>query len=376
MIDTKINQFNPDYAIHPGEILDETLEARGIKKSLFADKCGIANKTLSQIINGKSAITPEMAIKFERALGSSASLWINLNTDYELYVAREEDKKKIIAEKDWIKNFPIKHLIDYNSIPKRDNIIDNLYDILSFFGVGSIEAWNDCYLSLNVAYRKSPTFEANPQAVATWLRLGEIRAERINCEMFDKKKFKESLKQIRLLTKEPVVFFQKKMIELCSIAGVALIFLPEMPKTHISGVAKWLTSNKAMIILSLRHKQDDHFWFSFFHESAHILLHGKTAIFIDNNENSNSSKEIEADTFASNMLIPPKALENFLTTQTITQKTVCDFAEKINLSPGVIVGRLQHDNKIPYNWLNKLKRKFDFSENKNTIATKRCTMSH
>jgi len=371
MINTKTNQFNPDYVIHPGEILEETLESRGIKKSLFAEKCGISNKTVSQIIHGKSAITPEMAIKFERALGTSASLWINLNTDYELYAAREADKKKLISEKDWIKNFPINHLIDYNILPKRDNIVDNLYDILSFFGVGSISAWNDYYLSPNVAYRKSPTFKANPQSVATWLRIGELFAEQINCAMFNKKKFRESLDQIRLLTKESVSIFQKKMIELCNTAGVALIFLPEMPKTHISGAAKWLTPNKAMIILSLRHKMDDHFWFSFFHESAHILLHGKSEIFIDNNENHTSPKETEADTFASNILIPPKKLSDFLTTQTISHETVCDFAKTINLSPGVIVGRLQHDKNIPYSWLNKLKRKIDFSENKNTMPTKR-----
>ena len=368
MTNIETNQFYPDYAIHPGEILDETLEARGIKKSLFADKCGISNKTVSQIINGKSAITPEMAIKFERALGNSASLWINLNTDYELHLAREADKLKLISEKDWLKKFPIKQLIDYGILPKRTNVVDNLSDLLSFFGVGNISAWNDFYLSPNVAYRKSPTFKAKPESVATWLRIGEKYAEHIYCSPFDKKKFKEALKELRCLTKEPAPYFQEKMVELCKNSGVALVFVPELPKTHISGATKWINSNKAMIVLSLRHKMEDHFWFSFFHEAAHIILHGKTKVFINNNGEHTSKQEIEADAFASNMIVSRKELSVFLSSKKISHATVSAFAEKIDLSPGILVGRLQHEKSIPYSWLNKLKRKFDFSAKKQRNA--------
>ena len=368
MTNIETNQFYPDYAIHPGEILDETLEARGIKKTLFADKCGISNKTVSQIVNGKSAITPEMAIKFERALGNSASLWINLNTDYELHLAREADKLELIAEKDWLKKFPIKQLIDYGILPRRTNVVDNLSDLLSFFGVGSISAWNDFYLSPNVVYRESPTFKAKPESVATWLRIGEKYAEHIYCSPFDKKKFKEALKEIRCLTKEHAPYFQKKMVELCKNSGVALVFVPELPKTHISGATKWINSNKAMIVLSLRHKMEDHFWFNFFHEAAHIILHGKTKVFIDNNGDRTSKQEIEADAFASNMLIPPKELSVFLSNKKISHEAVLAFAETIDLSPGILVGRLQYDKLIPYNWFNKLKCKFDFSKQKQRNA--------
>lgn len=361
MISAKDNQYNPDYVIHPGEILEETLEARRIKKSTFAEKCGISKKTVSQIIHGKSAITPEMAIKFERTLGNSASLWINLNTDYELSMAREADHRKLIAQQDWVKKFPIKQLIDHGIIPKKRKIVDNLSNLLYFFGVGSITAWNNFYLSPNVAYRKSPTFESNPHYVSTWLRMGEILAEQIDCAPFSKDKFKNILSKIRSLTKTEAPHFQKKMVDLCKDSGVALVFVPEFPKTHISGVTKWIASDKAMIILSLRHKMEDHFWFSFFHEAAHILLHGKTEIFIDDTCTITSKKEIEADTFASNILIPPKKLSQYLANEKVSKASVCSFAEKINLSPGILVGRLQHDKIISYSWCNMLKRKFDFS---------------
>ncbi len=362
MTNNENNQYNPDYAIHPGEILEETLEARGIKKTTFAEKCGISNKTVSQIIHGKSAITPEMAIKFERALGNSASLWINLNTDYELNLAREADQHNLISQQGWVKKFPIKQLVDYGILPKRRKVVDNLSNLLSFFGVANITAWNNFYLSPNVAFRKSPAFENSPHSVATWLRIGEIFAEQIDCSFYSKEIFKNVLSEIRLLTQESPSHFQKEMVELCRKSGVALVFVPELPKTHISGVTKWITPNKAMIILSLRHKMEDHFWFSFFHEAAHIILHGKTEVFIDDTCNAKSKKEIEADVFASNILTPSKLLSEYLATKKVSQASVCEFAQKINLSPGILVGRLQHDKIIPYSWLNKLKRRFDFSE--------------
>ena len=365
MVNTENNRYTPDYTIHPGEILEETLESRGIKKTIFADKCGISNKTVSQIIHGKSTITPEMAIKFERALGSSASLWINLSTDYELNLARENDKKKLIAQRDWIKKFPIKQLIEHHILPKRSKVVDNLSDLLSFFAVGSISAWNDYYLAPDVAYRKSASFESEPQSVATWLRIGEINAEKLDCAPFEKLNFKKALAKIRSLTNETASAFQKEMVELCRDSGVALVFVPELPKTHISGVTKWLSPSKAMIILSLRHKMEDHFWFSFFHEAAHILLHGKTEIFIDNKNNSKTEKEIEADKFASNILIPPKILSEYVANVKISKKSVRSFAKDIEISPGVVVGRLQHDKAIPYSWFNQLKRKFIFSTENN-----------
>ncbi|RLC20701.1 MAG: addiction module antidote protein, HigA family [Deltaproteobacteria bacterium] len=108
MSSTETNAYQPDYAIHPGEILEEILEARGIKKTVLADRCGIALKTVSQIINGKASISPGIAIRLERAVGISASLWSNLNSDYELFVAREACLYK---QKQWVKKFSVQQYL-------------------------------------------------------------------------------------------------------------------------------------------------------------------------------------------------------------------------------------------------------------------------
>ena len=92
MATTTLNQYTPDHAIHPGEILEETLEARGITRTAFAERSGLSLKTVSQIIHGKAPVSPETAIHFERVLGVSANIWNNLSAYYRLYVANIKNK--------------------------------------------------------------------------------------------------------------------------------------------------------------------------------------------------------------------------------------------------------------------------------------------
>ncbi|WDN88006.1 hypothetical protein BuS5_00974 [Desulfosarcina sp. BuS5] len=362
MNNIETNAYQPDYTIHPGEILEETLEARGIKKTALAERCGITLKTVSQIINGKASISPSIAIRLERAIGVSASLWSNLNTDYELFVAREKDHASLYKQKQWVKKFPLQQLSNLGILPRKKNLTENLSNLLSFFGVSTISAWNNFYLAPNVAYRRSVAYKSQPESIATWLRIGELMSESVECAPFNKKKFKVALSEIRKVTNEPVEIFQKIMIESCRKSGVSLVFVPELSKTHVSGATKWLNTNKAMIILSLRHKMDDHFWFNFFHEAGHILLHGKTEVFIEaNNHIEKSEKEVEADVFASNILISKSNYKKLTSLTKFSRQSISAFAKELDLSPGIIVGRLQHDGLIPYSWLNKLKRKFAFS---------------
>ncbi len=360
MGNVSVNIYNPDYTIHPGEILEETLEARGIKKNELAKRCGLAPKTISQIINGKASISPSVAIRLERAIGVSASLWTNLATDYDLHKARVDDQKRLELRKQWVKHFPLKQLIEWEILEKKKSLVDSLSDVLSFFGVSNISAWEDHYLNQNVAYRKSQSYKSEAYHTATWLRIGEKLSENTECSTFDKNTFKSSLIDIRNSTNLPVEEFLKVITQKCCDSGVSLVFVPEFPKTRISGATKWLSKDKAMIILSLRHKSDDHFWFSFFHETAHILLHGKTDTFIDSINDNKNKKEIEADEFASKILIPLEQYQIFKDRGLYSQEAIESFAKKLGIAPGIVVGRLQHDKLVRFNWHNSLKRKFEF----------------
>ena len=145
-------------------------------------------------------------------------------------------------------------------------------------------------------------------------------------------------------------------------AGVAVIFVPEIPGTRTCGATRWLTPTKAMIMLSLRYKTDDHLWFTFFHEAAHILLHGKREVFLEDDDEVSEdvrAKEEEADRFASDFLIPPEAFRRFHPRGAhISHEDIIEFAQQLGIAPGIVVGRLQHDGIVPPQNFNQLKRRY------------------
>lgn len=355
---TVANQFEPDYAISPGEILEETLDARGMKKAEFAERCGRSEKMISQIISGQAPVTAETAIQFERVLGVSASVWNNMEANYRLAVAKKEQQRELVKQKDWAKRFPVKKMVELGFLPKPESPTDVVEKLLDFFSVGSAAAWEERCNRVCVAYRKSPSFQSAPESVAAWLRMGELIAEDIDCAPYDRTGFVNALNEIRGLTHKPVDVFVPKLTNLCAQVGVAVALVPELPRTHLSGAAHWLNKDKALITLSLRHKSDDHLWFSFFHEAGHILLHGKKDVFIDEKGIENSKKEQEADRFATNTLIPPKEYRAFIQLDRWSTTIIENFAEQSGISPGIVVGRLQHDKLIPYSHHNRLKRRF------------------
>jgi addiction module HigA family antidote len=362
MADTTIHQYEPDYAVHPGEILEETLEARGMKKAAFAKRCGLSDKTVSQIINGKAPVTPETAIQFERVLGVSATVWNNLEAFYRLHNAQVAARKKLERQTPWAEKFPIKELVKRGIFEKPINAVDAVEKLLNFLGVGSMKAWKGQFQEISVAYRHSPSFESASESVATWLRLGELYADGIDTKPYSRAMFRAALKEIRKLTAEPPEVLETRMKEMCAEAGVALVFVSELTGTHLSGATRWLSKDKALIMLSLRHKSDDHLWFSFFHEAAHVLLHGKKEVFLDETDRMSGDKEDEANLFAANMLIPESEYLAFTARRRIFRNDIEAFSSRIGIAPGIVVGRLQHEGKIQHNWHNGLKRRFNLVE--------------
>jgi Zn-dependent peptidase ImmA (M78 family) len=138
-----------------------------------------------------------------------------------------------------------------------------------------------------------------------------------------------------------------------------VVFVPEIKGTRASGAARWVTPTKAVIQLSLRHKTDDHLWFSFFHEAGHVLLHSKKETFITGDPSIDAAEE-EANDFSANQLIP-KRLEPELLSLASDEEIVA-FAERIGIAPGIVVGRLQKEDVLDWSQGNHHKRRFTFSE--------------
>jgi len=354
---TEINQYSPDYTVPPGWVLEERLEVQGISQAEFARRCGRSPKLISEIIAGKASLEPETALQFEKVLGVDASIWLGIETDYQLNRAREAEAEVAAELVEWVKDFPVQELVKRGCFPLPVSDTDAVSKLLAFFGVGSTEAWTTRYDLANVAYRHSPVFKSNQAALVTWLRLGELEAEHQNCADYSESQFKQAMLEIRSLTREPVNEAMRRAMALCNQAGVSLALVQPLPKTALSGAAWWLSPRKAVIQLSARHKSDDHLWFSFFHEAAHILLHSKKSIFVDGNGNDGTDIEIEieADEWASNALIPQREWKRFVASSPRSKKAVRAFADQQGIAPGIVVGRLQHKGHLPWTHLNGLK---------------------
>ncbi|MED4977242.1 HigA family addiction module antitoxin [Heyndrickxia faecalis] len=348
----------PDFLIAPGETLLETIETMNITQAELAKRMGRPLKTINGIIKGNTAITPETALQLERVLGIPYGFWMNLENNYRETLKKEQEKLKLQESVKWLKNFPLKQMIKMGWIEKKDTEVGQIEELLRFFKVASIKAWDDIWQT-NVAFRKSPAFKANPYAISAWLRKGEIIASELNCSPFNKEKFKSSLEKIRSLTlaTNPEIFIPE-LTKICSNCGVAVVFLPELDGCRASGATKWLNNNTPMILLSVRHKTNDHLWFTFFHEAGHILYHGKKMTFVEGLKGiDNQKKEEEANTFSADFLIPKREYSQLIETKP-SKAEVISFSKRIGIAPGIVVGRLQKDHKIPYSYYNDLKIRY------------------
>lgn len=357
MVDVK-NEFQPDYAVSPGEVLGVELELRGMSQQELAKRTGLTPKHIISILKAKSAITPETAIKLERALGMPVEYWLNLEAHYQEILARVAEAEQLDRDLGWLARIPITAMAKLGWIEKFKDKKRQLIEVLRFFGIASVEQWDDMWPKLNVAYRQNQTHEVFPEAVSAWLRQGELEATNIACMPYNKAKFVEVLNEIRSLTTEDPAHFVPAMQELCATAGVAVVFVPALPKTGVSGATRWINKDKAIIQLSLRYKTDDHLWFTFFHEAGHILLHGKKELFLEGNNGMDQDKEHEANVFAENELIPQKAFSLFIADRNFSKASITAFAKAVGIAPGIVVGQLQHKNLMDMRFCNDLKQRF------------------
>ncbi len=359
--------FAPDWVSPPGDTVLDLIEERGWTQGELAKRLGYTEKHISQLINGKVPLTDEAALRLERVLGSNASFWLAREAKYREHCARLEAARTHAGWVSWLEALPLKELMASGAIPKVRNDAKNkpgLVDAcLRFFGVASPEDWQAHYGGMQVAFRRSRTEQSDIGAISAWLRLGEQQAEKLDGPKYDMLGFERALREIRNLIPEAPEIFEPRMRQLLREAGVLLVIVPAIPRAHVSGVARWLSPTRPLIQLSLYGKTNDKFWFTFFHEAAHILLHANTkeekkSVFLDdpNAAHTDDPKEHEANQWAGNWLIPANDAVNLGRLR--TKAAVDAFARQIGVHPGIVVGRLQHDGLIDPSWMNDLKQSF------------------
>ena len=355
--------FRPvsDLAIHPGELLEEEIEFIGMTQLELARRMGRPPQVVNEIIKGKKSITPETAVELENVLGISAQLWTNSQASYDFTLARlkERDHWDEQAKAGWLKEFPVSEIEKRGWIDRYRDKADKVGALLAFLGFASFDAWHKQGMEPVAGFRISENSKVSAGALAAWLRKGEIDGRNMDTAEYDARAFRHAIAQIRAMTSDAPVEFAPAMQKLCADAGVAVVFVPELPKSGANGVARWLTSRKGLIQMSLKWRWSDIFWFSFFHECCHILSHKVREVYIDGIDND-AEEEAVSDSFAADLLIPPDEWQNFADCQNYDARSVIAFAEQINIDPGIIVGRMQREKLIPYSRLTNLKKRYQW----------------
>lgn len=353
------NEYLPNEVSPPGDTLRELLGERGISQADLSARMGRPQKTISEIANGKAAITPETALELELVLGVAAEFWVARERDYRTHLAKARQERRLRSDVAWARRFPVRQMVEFGWIPAAEDVAGRVKILLEFFGVASTKQWKLKNESYRVAYRKSATFAPEEYALSAWLRAGIATGERLAVKPYKRDAFLRTLTEARGMTTSPPSEFQPKLTSLCAESGVAVAFVPELPRSRASGATMWLGPSRALIQLSFRYKTDDHFWFTFFHEAAHVLLHKKDAIFLETEERSGEEDEEAANRWAADFLIPRRYNRDLSSgAQYYSKKFIQDFAETVGIAPGIVVGRLQHDELLPHTHCNDLKRKF------------------
>jgi len=348
----------PDYAIPPGETIRETLAALGMTQAELALRMGRPENRVSEIINGKRAVTPETALQLERVLGVPARMWNNLEANYREALARLAEQERIEGLAQQAGQFPYAEMAKRGWVPETRNATERTSNLLSFFGVESFTVIRDVHAA---AYRTARGRKPDPPALAAWLRKGELEARNMETQNYDETALRGALPTLRALTPLGPVEFLPRLKTICAQCGVAVVVVPRLPRTYVNGTTRWLNPIRALVQLTVRGRFIDIFRFSFFHEIGHILLHGKRQEFIDTEDAAGTKEEAEADEFAAAALL---STDEYARARALapdfTPRAVTDLAKELRLAPAIIVGRLQHDGVLRHDQLNHLRPRLEW----------------
>lgn len=362
------NNYISDLAIHPGEFLSEVIEDMGMTQLELSQRLGRPTQTINEIIKGKKSITPDTAVELENVLKIPSHIWLGLESEYQMVLAKQKEQKQMEKETNLVKNFPYSDLASSGFVKGTKNMIERVAELKNFFAVSRLSAINGIS-TYNPAFRVAKDYSnISPEAIASWMQASTIKAKEIKTEPFDKKKLKDSLPQIKgIMAKEDINKSLSLIKDILASCGIAFVWLPNFKKTKIHGATFWVDDGKkAILSMTLRGSYSDIFWFSFFHEVGHILLHKKRDIFLENDVDD-TKQEAEANEFSSDFLIPKKEYAIFLKEQDFSADNIKKFAKHIDVLPSVVVGRLMYDKIIEFGdyRLNKLRDRYTWASKLN-----------
>jgi HTH-type transcriptional regulator/antitoxin HigA len=345
----------PYRSIPPGEVLKDELDARGWTQGDFAEITGKPIQAISEIITGKKAITPETALLFSEALGTTPEFWLNLESAYRLdRLHHERSMSETVSRRAKLySKAPVKELIRRRWIRPSKSIDQQEAEVCDFFGVPSLD--EEPKIAAN--FRKSDAGIIDTPSLLAWVRKAEIEAKKIKCPTFDSQELRKAVQGWPALSADDKAT-AKIPEKLCDL-GIRLVFVPHLPQTRVDGAAFWLDKSSPVVALSLRIDRIDNFWFTLMHELVHIMEGSRSSVsYLDQDIANEPESELERkiNQKARDLLIPRHKFDAFVkrTKPYFSRSVVLAFAEELGIHPAIVVGRLQHEKHIPFTNLRNL----------------------
>lgn len=360
-------QAKKDLLSYPGDTIQEIIDDINMTQAELAERLGRSKEKLNELIKGKAPLTKETALKLEYVLGIPASFWNNLEREYRDELFKIEQMEYLIKCEDWLSKFPLNFLKKCGILPSDSEAKGEMVQaLLKFFRVASPDEWSNIYKNNSLAFKIELRHTTHPEAISVWLRLGEIEAEKLSLAPFKGvKEVRNNLDKIKKLCYEEPIDWLIQLRDICAELGIALVYMSLIEKAPIYGATRWIQGNaNPLIQITDRNKDYNSFWFTFYHELAHVLLHGKKDIFLEgiSEINPDLEKEKEADDFAARTLIPDKVRNKLSGMSHFDEKVIISLSREYNSHQSILVSQLQREDKMKYFELNHLKTRVEFGD--------------
>lgn len=350
-----------DWFSKPGDTIKSLMQTRRMAANDLAARIPGGLNKLRGLLEGTDEVDGAIASALASHLGGSPEFWLKRQENYEAALNRAVKRASETEADEWLNKIPAPgpRLVGRISDRKRE---EELRRRLVFYNVADLKTWDTRYGNIpETHFRTSPSFQSERASVLSWLRRGEMEADLLSTDSWNPDRLRQLLPEIRALSKlsRPSRFLPR-LLRMLAEAGVALVIVPTPKGCHASGAARHIAPAKAMILMSFRHRSDDQFWFTLFHEIGHLLLH-KGRAFVDEEETQDSPAEQEANDFAADCIIPSTRWTEFQQLKP-DRDSILRFAVSIGVSPGLIVGQMQHEGRIDFRRMAGLKRHWTWDE--------------
>ena len=339
-------------ATPPGATIKEQLNDRGMSQKEFAARMDMSEKHISKLINGEVQLTPEVAVRLELVLGVPAKFWNNLEAIYREKLIKAEAENAVDKDEEIAKKLPYNEMAKYEWVPETRVLKEKVLNLRKFFEVVELSLLENIQIT-RIACRRLAITEKSDLALLAWAQEARIEARDIETALINVKGLVNIIPKIRLMTVMKAKEFCPKLKSMLAECGIALVFLPHLQGSFLQG-ASFMDGKKIVVGLTARGKDADKFWFSLFHELAHIVLGH-----IGQMNGTSEDDEKAANSWSGDTLIPGNDFSEFVDRKSFSASSIRAFAEKQGIAPGIVVGRLQKEGCIKHSALNELKDHYE-----------------